>query len=210
MHPLLDGILFGLLLALMVGPVFFALMHRALDGGFFPAMFMALGVVTSDAFFVVLCHVGISRFYHLPAFEMVLGMIGGIILLVFGLRMIFIPLGAGRPGPTDPGQPKWLKNVVKGFLINSLNPFVLFFWLGVASLTAVKYQAEMRESTLFYGAALATVLLTDVLKVYLAHRLSSLVNSHFIRRLNRIAGFALVLYAIRLLFYAFRHSGGIF
>ena len=54
LEPLLSGITFGLALALMVGPVFFALIQTSLHEGFRAGSFFATGVFISDASLIAL------------------------------------------------------------------------------------------------------------------------------------------------------------
>ena len=48
-EPLFSGIGFGLLLAIMLGPVFFTILQTSLHEGFKAGLFLAFGVLLSDA-----------------------------------------------------------------------------------------------------------------------------------------------------------------
>ena len=201
--PFLDGIFFGLLLAIMIGPVFFLLIQTSMNEGFFPGAAMAFGVSLSDASYIFLCQLGVAQIHKNQYFETYLGIGGGLILLVFGLKMLLKP-GIARDGGEHVGRrfANILKKILKGYLVNGVNPFVLIFWIGVASMTAIKYSAENYRMVGFYAGILITVLFTDLLKVYLADKIRPLITTKFIANLNRIAGIALIIYGGRLFYFA--------
>ena len=58
--PIISGIGLGLVLAMMVGPVFFARIQLSIDKGFVAAVLMALGVVVSDGIYILFAWFGSS------------------------------------------------------------------------------------------------------------------------------------------------------
>ncbi|TAE06791.1 MAG: LysE family translocator, partial [Bacteroidetes bacterium] len=60
---LLKGILSGLVLAMTIGPVFFALLRTSISRGFKSGAFLAIGIATSDAFIALGFYFGISQFF---------------------------------------------------------------------------------------------------------------------------------------------------
>jgi threonine/homoserine/homoserine lactone efflux protein len=55
------------------------------------------------------------------------------------------------------------------------------------------------DFTIFFGSLLATVLLTDILKAFLADKLRNLVTVRFIRISNIILGLVLIIFGLRLM-----------
>jgi len=51
-EAIITGIGFGLVLSVLTGPVFFALIKTSIEKGFHAGVAMALGVVTSDMVFI--------------------------------------------------------------------------------------------------------------------------------------------------------------
>jgi threonine/homoserine/homoserine lactone efflux protein len=89
----------------------------------------------------------------------------------------------------------------KGFMMNTLNPFVLIFWLGLGVAGALHNGAirSSREQALFFSMVIITVFGTDLLKAFLASRLKKLLTAQFLLWLNRISGIGLILFGIRLI-----------
>lgn len=195
-----NGILLGLLLAVLVGPAFFALIQTSIGKGFVSALFMAFGIALSDALYIVITYLGISRIINNEAIHLWLGLGGGGILMAFGVFSIIKPipdLTAKRVIPLK--KTGLLKQSIKGFLLNGINPSVLLFWIGIVSMATVTYKYSSYEVLAFFIAIIATVLLTDILKAFVAHRLRALLTIRFMKIMNVIVGGGLILFGLRLL-----------
>ena len=59
--------------------------------------------------------------------------------------------------------------------------------------------AEGRDFYIFFGAVLATVLLTDILKAFLSDKLRSLVTNRFMSISNIVLGIVLIVFGLRLM-----------
>ncbi len=193
-----NGFLFGLLLSVLIGPVFFALIQNSIEKGFKAGIFMAVGIALSDSFYIFITYFGISRFTENPSFNMWLGGIGGLIMLGFGLVYIFkpVPVKGAKQAHEESGQ--WFQQIVKGFFLNGVNPFVLFFWIGIMTKISIDFQFSQNQTMVFFVTLIATVLTTDVLKSYFAMKLSEIVTPRFMKIMNRVVGVALILFSLRL------------
>ena len=89
LEPILSGISFGLLLAIMLGPVFFALLQTSLHEGFKAGVFLASGVLASDATLIALCYVFAKQMELMSSHKIATGWVGGMILISFGLVNFF-------------------------------------------------------------------------------------------------------------------------
>lgn len=179
----LEGINMGLLLCLMIGPVFFALMSSSIDHGFKHAATLALGVLFSDLVYVGITYFGIHFLTRYSIIEQSLGYVGGLILLGFGTRYFFKKVPTTRQEGTLVLARK-RKAFLQGFGINGINPFVLLFWISIASMVAVKVNWGKAETALFYLGLLVTVFLTDVGKAFLARQLAPLMSPRVRKQLN--------------------------
>ncbi|MCC5932009.1 MAG: LysE family translocator [Cyclobacteriaceae bacterium] len=203
MDALIQGILIGIVLSIMIGPVFFALIQTGMTDGFRAGWLMATGVIVSDAMYAMLTYFGISRLFHSPNAETAMAWAGAIILFGFGIKMVIKPLPKKLSYPKKTSLHRTLlKSFTRGFLLNGINPFVIIFWLSVASAASVKFGYTGTSSFNFYFSALLVVYISDLLKVYTAKKLRNFVSSKTIVIINRIAGTALILFGIRLLVYA--------
>ncbi len=207
MDIVINGFLFGLLLCVLIGPVFFALIQNAIEKGFFSGFFMAVGIAISDTIYIFITYLGISQLTDNPSFNMWLGGVGGTIMLVFGIFYMFKPIPTKGLKQLHAEETKWFQQIVKGFVLNGINPFVLIFWIGVVSKITVNYQYSTNEAITFFIVLIATVFSVDVLKSYFAVKLSQIVTPRFMRIMNRVVGIALVLFSLKLFNYVLEGFG---
>ena len=207
----LNGIKFGLILALLVGPVFFTIIQTSVERGFWNGVLVSLGVSLSDIVYVLICYLGMAQVLENGEFRMFLGYSGGTILILFGLYHLFIKSRKSRhfdaKAPIEKGL---FRYVLKGFVINGLSPMVPIFWIGVVSIASLDlgYTSGLNYS-IFFISLLATVLFTDVVKAYLANKLRSLVTRRFMTIMNVTLGILLIVFGSRLLMVAQSFTEGL-
>ncbi|MCE2846447.1 MAG: LysE family transporter [Sphingobacteriales bacterium] len=199
MNPILSGISLGILLAFLVGPVFFLIIDVGIKHGLRSAIPLVAGVAFSDAMFMALTAAGASVLGWLQNHQVWVGRTGGLLLIVFGLSFLFRkPHLKSSELSVGFSSPNAFKEFVKGFMLNVLNPFVLIFWIGVAA-TVTGREYSTAETVQFYGATLVTVFATDLSKAALARKLEHLMTPVRYRRLHQISGIGLMLFGLRLL-----------
>lgn len=201
MDIILNGLGFGLLLCVLIGPVFFALLQNSVEKGFWPGFFMAVGIAISDAMYIVITYLGISQFAENPSFNMWLGGIGGSIMLIFGIIYIAKPVPKKGLKQLHAEETKWFQQSLKGFALNGINPFVLIFWIGIISKVTLDFQYATNEAITFFSVLILAVFGVDVLKAYFATKLSEIVTPQFMKIMNRVVGVALILFSLRLFNY---------
>ncbi len=198
MDIVINGLLFGLLLCVLIGPVFFALIQNAIEKGFFSGFFMAVGIALSDTIYIFVTYLGISQLTDNPSFNMWLGGVGGTIMLVFGIFYMFKPIPVKGLKQLHAEETKWFQQILKGFVLNGINPFVLIFWIGIVSKITVDFEYTTNQAITFFIVLIATVFSVDILKSYFAVKLSQIVTPRFMKIMNRVVGIALVLFSLRL------------
>jgi threonine/homoserine/homoserine lactone efflux protein len=197
MEIVFNGILSGVVLAFLVGPVFFTIIQTSIERGFKSGVFVAIGVSLSDALYIFISYLGLAAFLDNPSSKAYLAYGGGIVLLSFGMYYLFIKsrsLSNFDPEKINYRSPG--KLIAKGFVINGLSPMVLFFWLATVGVATTEFNyVEIREIGMYFSSVVATVFTTDVMKAKLADRLRLLITPKFIRLLNIVLGLVLVIFA---------------
>lgn len=208
MHFFIDGIKIGVVLALMIGPLFFTLIQTGVEQGFRAGAMVGMGIWVSDFLYILAVYSGLSyllRFVEDEAYTFPLGLAGSVLLILFGMVALL----------SVPQQPQMQQKVLhlstghrnssyfslwlKGFLINTINPFTVFFWMGLMSTVAVRDDLQPIHARYFFGGILAVVVGTDLLKVYLAKQIRVLMRPAHIIWLRRVTGAALLVFGIALL-----------
>lgn len=198
-----QGIKYGLLLAMLIGPVFFALIRVSIDKGFRSGVYLALGIAMSDSIAATIVFLSISQFAPEESFEFktLLGAAGGGVMILFGLSP-FLKRNTSKQFLPHKGirRVHGLRYISEGLLLNLLNPFVYILWFVIISANVSHYTRQ--ESTIFLTGALATVLFTDLCKVYLAHKITDYLTPRILRMIDKIAGVGLMGFGLRLVLFA--------
>ncbi|MCK7558185.1 LysE family transporter [Chitinophaga sedimenti] len=117
-----------------MGPVIFAIIKYSINNGFKAGISFALGVSISDILFVVAGNIATSFISGMEAYSKQIGIVGGILLMCMGLygllfKKVKIVTGDERPEMFRTSD--YAKIWTAGFLMNTLNPGVIVFWLPV-------------------------------------------------------------------------------
>lgn len=199
-----NGILFGLLLTIFIGPVFFALIQTSIEKGFVAGTFMAIGIALSDALYISITYFGLSQIINPDKVNAGLGVVGGLIMVGFGLASYFKPVSPVEIKKIHLKQKYgFFRPIVKGFLLNGINPSVFVFWIGIASMATVNYGYTGVVAIVFFASIIITVFLTDILKSFIAQKLKTILTYKFMSIMNKAVGIGLFLFGLRLFYFAF-------
>ena len=201
MIHLWNGILLGLALSILVGPLLFALIQVSIEQGIKAGIWVALGIWLSDTLFLVGIGLSINQISELiisPLFRPIVGILGGFVLIVIGVGMFI-----SKPTTIDAPHfelisSRW-KLGLNGFLINTINPFTVIFWTSVITSFLVEETLYSMNSLLFFGGILGVIILTDSLKVVRAEQMSKKLKPIHIAMMRKISGMALFLFGITMI-----------
>ncbi|HET8859563.1 LysE family translocator [Marivirga sp.] len=200
-----NGVLFGLLLAVMLGPVFFALIQNSIIKGFKAGIYMASGIAVADTAYIFLMYFSVRLFRNNDTVSLLLGAVGGLIIFITGIISLRKKAEKLEEHQVKTQKYNFFKQFAKGFLLNGINPFVLLYWLGVMTLVTKSYEYNHNEVVVFFSSIIGTLLITDFSKVALSHKLRAWVTAKRINIMNKIVGVALILFSLRLFYHAFEH-----
>lgn len=196
-QAIIKGMLLGLTLAILIGPVFFALLHTSMHKGFVAGLLLAVGISISDSIYIFITNFFVTTFSNLSRLEEVIGILGGIILVAIGVRTF---LKKPRHEEDDSPNGKWHHAglIIKGMLLNFAHPGVLIFWLGVVSLISTTWDYSLNEKITLYSTTVATVFATDMLKAFLANKISRFLTDNIMLWMNRVMGIILIAFGCHL------------
>jgi threonine/homoserine/homoserine lactone efflux protein len=199
-EAILKGMAMGLLLVISVGPVIFTVIKQSINNGRGGGFSFIVGVWISDFLLVVLSNLFSALVTTLMNFEMQIGIAGSIFLVAMGIYYIFF-----KKVPVHPEEVSislktsdHAKIVLQGFLLNTLNPAVIAFWLTAATAIAVSH--SVRDRIIIFATALLLNMSADIAKVTLAGKLRKKLTVKNIRLINKISGLILVIFGTVLLF----------
>lgn len=199
-EALLKGLAMGLLLVISVGPVVFTIIKQSINNGRSGGFSFVIGVWISDFLLVVLSNLFSELVTMILDFKMQIGIAGSTFLIGMGVFYIF--LKKVNIHPEDISLPPLkssdhAKIVFQGFLLNTLNPAVIAFWLTAATAIAVSH--SIRDRIIIFSTALILNMSADVIKVTLAGKLRKKLTIKNIRLVNKISGLILFIFGTVLL-----------
>jgi threonine/homoserine/homoserine lactone efflux protein len=195
------GLAMGLLLVISVGPVIFTVIKQSINNGRPGGFSFVIGVWISDFLLVVLSNLFSELVTTLLDFKVQIGIAGSAFLISMGVYYIFFKKVHFHP--EDIALPPLkssdhAKIALQGFLLNTLNPAVMAFWLTAATAIAVSH--SIRDRIIIFATALILNMSADIVKVSVAGKLSKKLTIKNIRLINKISGIILVVFGTVLLF----------
>jgi|FLOH01.1.fsa_nt_gi threonine/homoserine/homoserine lactone efflux protein len=202
MDIFLEGTILGFSLAFIFGfgPAFFALIQTGIYRGFLPGILLAFGIFLNDLLIVTASIYGATSLMSATQNYNLMGIIGGGLLIVLGIvtysRKAKIVEIVDNP---ETKTPHAMVYIGKGFLLNTLNPFVWIFWISIIVGITARYNADTLKLILFFSGTLSIVLITDIIKTFTASLLKKFVTDKILILINKISGLAITGFGIFLL-----------
>lgn len=201
MELFLQGLFIGLTLSFLAGPILFLLLQTGIQEGFRAGIMVGLGEWISDILFILFSYYAMNHLLRIsesPYFSNILGLGGGIVLISFGIGTLMKKTGK-KPDSEYVRTASYAKLFLKGFSLNTFNPFTVFFWLGVTSTLVINSDWERGSVFTFYSGIIGTIIALDIVKVYSAKKLRKIMTFNRLNIIQKIIGFALIFFGIALI-----------
>lgn len=196
---LVKGLAISMLLIFSVGPVIFTIIKQSIINGRAGGFSFVAGVWLSDLVWVILSNAFSQLMKTLLHFEKIIGFTGSLFLAALGIFYLFfkkIHIKEDENKIVITARTH-AKLALSGFLINSLNPAVILFWLTTA--TALAASNTLKERIIIFCTCLFINISADLLKVVLAGKIRNSLNEKNIRLINKISGLILIGFGIALM-----------
>ena len=201
MSLILQGILLGLTLAILLGPIFVTITQLSIKKGARAGMVASSGVWISDFIIITLCFFFVQKINTIVqdvTFTYWMGLLGGFILIVFGLGA-FLRESTIQFDQTKHSTNDYIGFWTKGFLVNTVNPFTFVFWIGVISTYVIKEKITNTEAIIFFTTIMSVIMMSDIAKVLLAKMIRKKLRQEHFNIFTKIAGLGLIIFGIVLL-----------
>lgn len=195
MDPLLKGIISGITISFLIGPIFFALVELTISKGWRSGISYVLGVLISDVFLIYMVE-NILQKFPFDSIKTHIGLFGGILLIVFGLITFFAK--ASLKSEDIKNIKTLFQSFLKGVTINISNPFVTVWWITMYSTVTINYTA-FSSKFLFYFGIVSMVFLFDLLKIRFAYYLKQKLTLQKLQLVKKAAGVCLFVFGIVML-----------
>jgi threonine/homoserine/homoserine lactone efflux protein len=192
-----EGLLLGLPFVFAVGPALFAILQTSVNKGFHSGLQLAVGISISDILLMSLCYFGLIQYIESDTFQIVLGLGGTGLLMLFGIYTF-----RKKNVSTSIKQKElklrinWLgvfSEIGKGFVLNFMNPFLWVFWFTIISSgTAGKPKLH---AIIFMAGVAVMIFATDLLKSFFSFFLTTFLSPKIILIINKVAVIIFILFA---------------
>lgn len=198
------GILLGVIISFLIGPVFFGLIQTSIRQGVGRAMIYEIGTVASDTFVIFLCYVGIGQQLSGDEYSFYIGIAGSILLFGMGLYTL---LNRKKQKHSDAEHPIDTKShplalITKSFLLNTINPSVILFWVFQVTLAVGNFKGEKAILLVHFISVLGTMIFFDFLKAFGANKIKRYLKPKTFELIAKIEGALLIIFALIVLFRA--------
>jgi threonine/homoserine/homoserine lactone efflux protein len=208
--PILKGVLLGFILSISIGPVIFAIIKQSLTNGKRSGYAFVAGVSSSDFILLFICNFFTSLFNLVLNHKSTIALAGAGFLFLMGLYTLFFKkMKLENMGIDGAHKTVSIKNLLSsyfsGFLMNTLNPSVFLFWF--AWTAAINTSADdtpnpVQYKLIVFGTCLGFVLLSDLIKVFLAGKLRPRLTEKNLLWINRVSGMIILIFSGALLYSA--------
>ena len=181
-----EGFATGMMLTIMLGPVTMIILRYGLQVNRLAGLWAAAGRWVSDFVFIGLTYwmtTTIDSWSQQPGIRLAMFLVGGFGLLVMGGLMLRVRKKSFS-AEGDVVQASYIQAFVGGFLVNSLSPFTLFFWLGAA----VFLHLQSDNPIWYYAGLMLALAAGDFTKAWLAPKLSSWLKESHVYWIQIVAG----------------------
>ena len=202
LEAVLKGVGIGLILVLSVGPVIFTIIKQSINNGHKGGFSFVVGVWASDILLVLFANFFSELVTQLLTFRTTIAYVGSAFLACMGIYYMFFKKVSLNTGDAELlrtfSKTDFSKIAISGFLINTLNPSVIIFWL--INATAFATIHTFWERMIIFSVCLGMNIIADVLKVLMAGKLRNSLTPRHILLINKISGTILVIFAAVLMY----------
>lgn len=200
-----EGFLTGITLTAMVGPVTMIILRYGMQVNRIAGVWTAIGTWISDFVFIAATWMMTSTLKSWtedPRIRIWIYIIGGTGLMLTGFILL-----RGKSSSFDTSEKisaaGYTQAFAGGFIVNSLSPFTLFFWIGAAFIL----QMQSDNPLWYYVGLMISLAMGDFAKAWLAPKLATLIKEKYIYWVQLIAGIAIIITGIYIIGMGIWESG---
>ena len=198
MKRYLEGLRFGLLLQLAVGPMCLMVFNTAKNVSFLVAMSLALAIALVDAFYILLASLGVSKILEKKSVKKIFKIIGSLVLMIFGLNIVLNVFNINLiPGLNL--KPSSSNIFIQGLVLTLSNPITIVFWGSVLTTKIIDDKLKKKELFIFSTGLVSSTLTFLTFVALLGTVLSSFIPETVSNILNVIVGLLIIGFGIKML-----------
>ena len=194
----------------MLGSAFFILIETSIKKGFKAAVFLDLGILSSDAIYLLSAFFIAEKINFWLTTNTFVQYIAGLVFIILGgfsirknyLKKNDFSLSEVKEVEGDDSNriiyP--LNLFIKGLGLNAINPGVLMFWIAACTYATNELKLSDIKLFTFFGITLSTLFVVDVLKIYFSSKLKEKINKNTLSIIGILIGCLLIFFGLAIFF----------
>ena len=192
------GVFTGTILTMSFGAGFFALIQTSINRGIKQGLLVALGTLLSDIFYIFICLFATSFVSNeLQKLENEIRIVGSIALVIMGITTYI--KHQKTESNIDTNQTKPIFYVLKGFMLNKVNPLIIVTWLGIVAYVESSLKFSNNDIALYFLSVIAAIMLNQFVICYSANKLKRILSDGLITKLNHLVGVIFIIVSVILI-----------
>ena len=193
----LDGLKFGMLLQLAVGPMCLMVFNTAKNNNLIIALSLVFAIALVDAFYIFLACIGVSKIMDKKNIKNIFRIIGSLVLVIFGLNIILSVFNINIiPGLNI--KTNTTNIFIQGIVLTLSNPITIIFWGSILTTKIIESNLKKNELVTFSLGLVSSTLLFLSLVALLGTILSGFIPDIVSSILNIIVGILIILFGIKI------------
>ena len=131
MHAALVGFGLGFFVALQLGPISLFMIRSTLRGGLWIGLSIGAGIALIDALYATLGVAGVAPLVSIGPVRVVLGLVGGAVLVVLGLRTLYSAFRVRSGGETELEVSSRRRAFATAVIATASNPLTIVSWAAI-------------------------------------------------------------------------------
>jgi threonine/homoserine/homoserine lactone efflux protein len=190
----LRGLIIGFTIAAAVGPITLLVIRRTIEHGGLYGFVSGLGVATADASYAAIAAFGLTALTAvLVSGEVALGLIGGVVIALLGVRTMRSRPAEIARDTTRPGLPGAYASI---YALTMTNPLTIVLFTGVFAGIGLASGSSVRDAAVVTVAVLAGSGLWWLLLTAIVAWARDRVSARALLWVNRVSGAALVVFGL--------------
>ncbi len=200
-----EGFLTGLTLTIMLGPVTMIILKYGIQVNRMAGVWAAAGTWISDFIFIgfTFSLTGtLSEWSETPSVRFWMYLFSGFGLLLMGLLMIRMKREKVLTGNED-SEAGYVRAFIGGFVVNTLSPVTLFFWLGVA----IFLHMQTGNPAWYYTGLMIALAFGDFMKAWLSPKIVKGIKGKYVYWIQVVVGVLIAITGLYMVGYGYFTSG---
>ena len=193
----LDGLKFGMLLQLAVGPMCLMVFNTAKNVGFLVALSLVFAIFLVDSFYILLAGLGVSKIMEKKKIKSIFKIVGSLVLVLFGINIILNVFGINIiPGLNL--KPNTTNIFIQGLVLTLSNPITIVFWGSLLTTKIIDDGLKKKELVVFSLGLVSSTLIFLTFVALLGTILSNFIPDALSNILNVVVGILIIFFGIKL------------